>query len=144
MKTYVEFISEAFPPYDGEEDEINLGRWRKRLAEFLADGINKAGIATDEIFSEDWGWVIPVRNKDFKLWVGCGNYEEYPNGFLCFIEPSKPYVRKLFKKISTIEKVTQLREAIDKLLSSNSNVQNIKWWTTEEFNNQETQNNTLN
>ena len=144
MKTYVEFISEAFPSYDGEEDEVNPGRWGKRLAEFLADGINKVDIQTDEIFSEDWGWVIPVRNKAFKLWIGCGNYEEYPNGFLCFIEPSKPYVRKLFKKISTIEKVTQLREAINKLLSSNSNVQNIKWWTTEEFNNQETQNNTLN
>jgi hypothetical protein len=26
MKTHVEFRSDAFPPYDGEEDEINPAR----------------------------------------------------------------------------------------------------------------------
>ncbi len=36
MKTHVEFRSAKFPAYDGEEDEVNPGRWGKRLAEYLA------------------------------------------------------------------------------------------------------------
>jgi len=35
MKTQVEFRSSRFPPYDGEEEQINPGLWGKRLAEYL-------------------------------------------------------------------------------------------------------------
>jgi hypothetical protein len=38
MKTHVEFVSNAFPAYPGEEDEINPGIWGKRLAEFIHEG----------------------------------------------------------------------------------------------------------
>jgi hypothetical protein len=43
MKTHVVFRSNAFPPYDGEEEEINPGRYGKRLAEFLVDGLKQKG-----------------------------------------------------------------------------------------------------
>ena len=33
MKTQVEFRSDKFPPYEGEEEQINPGLWGKRLAE---------------------------------------------------------------------------------------------------------------
>lgn len=36
MKTHVEFHSDQFPLYEGEEDEVNPGVHGKRLAEFLA------------------------------------------------------------------------------------------------------------
>lgn len=35
MKTQVEFRSFKFPPYEGEEYQINPGLWGKRLAEYL-------------------------------------------------------------------------------------------------------------
>ena len=35
MKTQVEFRSAKFPPYEGEQEEINPGLWGKRLAEYL-------------------------------------------------------------------------------------------------------------
>ena len=44
MKTHVEFKSDQFPAYDGEEEEINPGRWGKRLAEFLFQGLKTEGI----------------------------------------------------------------------------------------------------
>ena len=44
----------------------------------------------------------------YRLWIGCGNYEEYPDGFLCFIEPSKPFVRKWFRKIDTTDRLSAL------------------------------------
>ncbi len=31
MKTQVEFRSTKFPPYEGEEEEINPGLWGRRL-----------------------------------------------------------------------------------------------------------------
>jgi len=42
MKTQVEFRSESFPPYEGEEDEINPGLWGKRLAEYLQQKLRDA------------------------------------------------------------------------------------------------------
>jgi hypothetical protein len=50
MKTHVEFRSEAFPPYDGEE-EINPGRYGKRVAEFLVHGPKEKGF---EPFARVW------------------------------------------------------------------------------------------
>jgi hypothetical protein len=36
MKTQVEFRSSKFPPYGGEQEQINPGLWGKRLAEYSA------------------------------------------------------------------------------------------------------------
>ena len=93
MKTHVEFRSAAFPPYEGEEDEINPGRYGKRVAEFLIRGLKQKGFQPSEPVAEDWGWVVPIQNDAFRLWIGCGNYDEYPDGFLCFIEPHQPTIR---------------------------------------------------
>ena len=76
-----------------------------------------------------------IRNDDFKLWIGCGNYEEYPDGFLCFIEPHEPVIRKLFKKIYTRARVEALQKAMDAVLAESVGIRDKKWWTHEEFNN---------
>ena len=80
VPTCVEFRSDRFPPYDGEEDRINPGRWGQRLAEFLCAKLLAEGVQTDEPRSEDWGWRIDVVNEDFTLWIGCGRCEEHPDG----------------------------------------------------------------
>jgi hypothetical protein len=136
MKTHVEFRSTKFPPYDGEEDEINPGRFGKRVAAFLANGLTREGFKIDELIAEDWGWVIPIVNPDFRLWIGCGNYDEYSDGdgFLCFIEPHKPVIWKFFRKIQTEERIDALRIAMDKVLSSESGITDVKWWSHDEFN----------
>lgn len=134
VKTHVEFQSEAFPPYESEAVEVNPGRFGKRVAEFFASELAQEGFRPGAIFAEDWGWVVPIDNEEFPLWVGCGNYEEYPNGFLCFIEPHKPVIRKLFKKIDTTARVAALQQALHRLLSSRADVSGIKWWSHEEFN----------
>lgn len=43
IKTQVEFRSSKFPPYDGEEEQINPGLWGKRLAEYLAQHLSEKG-----------------------------------------------------------------------------------------------------
>jgi len=133
MRTHVEFRSAKFPPYPGEEGDVNPGLWGKRLAEYLLWDLRERGIATGEIYSEDWGWVVPLRHEPFSMWVGCGHYQEYEDGFLIFIEPSKPTVRKgLFKKIDTTTDVARVAEAIDAILTSDRDIRDVRWWTEDE------------
>jgi hypothetical protein len=134
MLTHVELRSTAFPPYERESEEINPGRFGKRLAEYLSAELRTRGEHVGELFAEDWGWVVPIENAAFNLWVGVGNYEEYSDGFLCFIEPHKEFVRKLWKKISTRERIEALQRRIAEALRSHPEVRDVKWSTHEEFN----------
>ena len=129
MRTHIEFLSGAFPPYESEEEEINPGKYGKRLADFLADGLKSHGFHVTAVSPEDWGWMIELENKEFPLWVRSENYEEDANGFLCFIEPSKPTIRKWFKKIDTTDTVERLASAIESIPEQSDNVSNIRWWT---------------
>jgi hypothetical protein len=135
MKTHVEFRSDGFPPYEGEEDEINPGCYGKRLAEFLFRGLTGEGFEPLEPVAEDWGCVVSIKTDGFKLWVGCGHYAEYPDGFLCFIEPHRPVIRRFpyLRKIDITERVKALQIAIDQLLSSEPGIRDKRWWTYEEF-----------
>jgi len=133
MKTHVEFRSDLFPPYPGEEDEINPGIWGKRLAEFIQEGLKARGFDVLDPFSEDWGWMVEIRNDAFPLWIGCANFGD-EGDFICFIEPSKPFVRKfLFKKISTEADVARVHAALDSILSEETSITEIGWSSTENF-----------
>jgi len=137
MKTHVEFRSTAFPPYEGEEDEINPGRYGKRVAELLVRGLRQRGFQPFEPIAADWGWVVPIQNDGFRLWIGCGNYDEYPDGFLCFIEPHQPTIHKFLfiGKVNTSVRVIALQKAIDEVLSAEPAIHNKRWWNYKEFNN---------
>jgi len=128
MRTHVEFRSNSFPGVPEEDAIVNPGRWGKRLAEYLHAELSKHGFPGTAPYLEDWGWAVPITNTAFPLWMGCGNYEEFPDGFLCFIEPSKPTVRKLFRKIDTTERVAALADCLDKILRSHREIHSIRWW----------------
>ena len=127
MKTHLEFTSTAFPAYPGEDKDINPGIFGKRLAEFLAEGLPSHGFKVLGIGAEDWGWMVEIENKDFPLWIGCANYEDGENGFQCFIEPSKPFVRKWFLKIETGPIVEKLAAALEAVLLQSGKVSNFHW-----------------
>lgn len=133
MKTQIEFKSSKFPPYPEEAAQVNPGRYGKRLAEFLAAELSKRGFKVEGIRSEDWGWAVDLENEDFPLWVGCGNYEELADGFLCFIEPSKPIIKKgLFLKIDTRPTIERLASALEESLRDGGKVSDIRWWAENE------------
>ena len=89
MKTQVEFRSSKFPPYEGEEAEINPGLWGKRLTEYLAAKLADRGIVTDPMAVEDWGCYLPVRNEGFRLALCCGHQNGDDDQFLCFTVPAR-------------------------------------------------------
>lgn len=128
MRTHFEFHSKAFPALPGEEEQINPGRWGKRLADFLRAELNARGLVGGEPYAEDWGWAVPIDNPEYALWVGCGNLDDDEDGFLCFVEPSKPYVRKIFRKIDVRARVEQVASALEQAVAAHPQTQGLKWW----------------
>lgn len=127
MKTQVEFRSSKFPPYEGEEEQINPGLWGKRLAEYLVQKLAERGIMTEGMVAEDWGWYVPVRNEGFRLALCCGHQNGEDDEFLCFTDPSTPIVKKFFKKIDATPQLTRLTEALQQILASDPDIRDIVW-----------------
>jgi hypothetical protein len=127
MKTQVEFRSAKFPPYEGEEEQINPGLWGKRLAEYLAENLAKKGIKTEEPIAEDWGWYVPVQNDEFRLALCCGHQDGEDDEFLCFTDPATPVVKKLFRKIDATAQLTRLTDAVAEILSGDPEIRDVVW-----------------
>jgi hypothetical protein len=127
MRTHVEFRSDAFPDEPGEEEKINPGRWGSALARYLRQELSIQGFASEEAFAEDWGYAIEIENPAFNLSIGCGNYQEYLDGFLCFIIPDKPFVWRRFRRIDTMERVDATANALESALRKHPAVRNLSW-----------------
>lgn len=132
MKTRVEFRSDKFPPYDGEEEQINPGLWGKRLAEYWVQKLAEKGIETQTIIAEDWGWYIPVVNADFRLAICCGHQYGDNDEFLCFTDPSTPRVKKFFKTIDATAQLTKLTDAMREILAADPDIRDVVWIDEEE------------
>ena len=128
MRTQFEFTSGAFPAYPGEEELINPGRFGKRFAEFLQTSLPAHGFEVTGIINEVWGGMVELRNVAFPLWIGCGNVDGSETEFMGFIEPSKPLIRRWFKKpIPTTEVVEKLSSALESVLLQSGKVEQFRW-----------------
>ena len=66
------------------------------------------------------------------MWIGCGHYQEFPNGYLCCVEPDKPVIRRWFNKIDTTEQVGRVTESLDKILRSDPEITDLRWRAEDE------------
>ena len=127
MNTQVEFRSSKFPPYEGEEDQINPGLWGKRLAEYLVQKLAERGIETEEMIAEDWGWYVPVRNEAFRIALCCGHQNGDDDQFLCFTDPSTPVVRKFLKKTDATPQLKRLTSELQQILAADPDIREVVW-----------------
>ena len=127
MNTQVEFRSSKFPPYDGEEAEINPGLWGKRLAEYLAEKLTERGVETEPMILEDWGCYLPIRNDGFRLALCCGHQNGDDDQFLVFTEPATPKVKKFFRTIDATPELTRLLDVLRQILESDQEIREIMW-----------------
>ena len=134
LLTHVEFRSDRFPPLEGEEEEINPGLWGKLLANFLREGLLLWGYEVPQPIPEDWGWVLRILNQPFRMWIGCGHYQEFDDGFLCFIHPHKQRIWRGLRRIQTSESIEKLQKAMDEILIESAGIRAKRWWTHDEFN----------
>ena len=135
MKTFVEFRSDKFPAYEGEEEDINPGLWGRKLAEYFVEHLPRYGIEPEEIVAEDWGYYIPIKNDGPRLAICCGHQSGEDNEFLCFTDPNEPVVRKLFKRIDLSQSLRPILTGMAHLLAADPEIRDIKWYTREEFDN---------
>jgi len=127
MKTQVEFRSSKFPPYEGEEEQINPGLWGRRLTEYLAAKLGEKGIATGEMAIEDWGCYLPIRDAGLSLALCCGHQDGDDDQFLVFTDPSTPSYRRWFRKIDATPQFTRLLGALREILESDPEIREIEW-----------------
>ncbi len=109
MRTHLEFRSGDLFDEQNKDGEPR----GETVARLLADHLPAHGFQPARIHAEDWGWRVQLANDTFPLWIGCGHYEEYPDGHLCFIEPSQPYVRRWLKRI----------------VQGSGKARDLRWWT---------------
>lgn len=135
LRTHVQIRSSKFPSYDTDEDggECNPGIWGKRLAVYLREQLHMRGVKAGEPFAEDWGFVIPIEHESFELWLGCANDPELDEGYLVFVQPSTPTVRRLFKPIDTTADVGRVVSALDEVFAADPDIRDVKWWTADEL-----------
>ncbi len=117
MKTDIFIKSHLFPAYPNEEEEINLGRFGKKLGEFVKNALIKNKIEAVDLYPTDYGYEIKISQFEFNVFIMTGNIDGETNHFLISIEPRKEFVRKFFKKIPTrpvIEKIYNI--IMDELL----------------------------
>ena len=127
MNTQVEFRSSKFPPYEGEEAEINPGLWGKRLTEYLAEKLAQHGIETEPMAVEDWGCYLPIPNDGFRLALCCGHQNGDDDQFLVFTEPATPKVKKFFRTIDATPELTRLLDVLRQILESDQEIREIMW-----------------
>lgn len=126
MRSHVEFRSQALLEQDTDDPGESVAR-------LLVERLSECGYQIKEAVPEDWGWRIDIGNAAFPLWVGCGRYEQYDDGgYLVFIDPSTPYVRRGLKRLATSETVEALAGAIDQVLRQDGRVYEVRWWAEDE------------
>ena len=130
LKTHLQFASSQFPIIPGEVEETNPGIYGRALAQFLEDQLNEEGYRAGAI-AEDWGYCVTLGDAPFLSFVGCSSYGD-EGEWLVFIEPSKPVVRKLFKKIDATPWIGKLAETLERVLRDQGGAQNIRWWDDRE------------
>jgi hypothetical protein len=81
---------------------------------------------------EDWGYLVPLEAERFPISIACGNYPEYPDGFLCFLKPSTPRIRRWFRTIDTTADLERVAAALDALLRSDADIYGVRWWSEED------------
>ena len=113
-------------------DDEGRGAHGESVARLLADQLPQHGYEIVEVASEDWGWRVELKNQTFPLWIGCGHYEEYSDGHMCFIEPSKAYVRRWLNRVATSDVTEPLATAIERVLGASAQVSGVRWWTEAE------------
>lgn len=128
MRSHLEFRSSSL--FDSPIDDA--APKGKAVALLLAKELPRHGYEVEHIHSEDWGWRVQLANASFPLWIGCGHYEEYADGHLCFIEPSRPFVRRWLKRVPTIDAVEGLAFAIEDIIRGSDEASHLRWWTDAE------------
>ncbi len=129
MRTHLEFQAERFGGPGARPNQYSPEIFGAELAEFLGSKFREVGLS-GTVGEEDWGWMVELKSEPFPLWLGCASYGD--DGWLVFIEPSQPTVRKWLKKIDTRDEVETVARQLEQILVNSGGATNLNWWSDED------------
>ncbi len=119
------FESSAFAVVTGEDEETNPGIYGRALAHWLADQLRASGVPAGTVFSEDFGWCIPIESKPHALHVVCASGEG-PDHWQLFVFAEGGLLASLFGKNRRAESVSSLFTAVRRCLESSPAVRELR------------------
>ena len=128
MRTHLQFRNPTLVDQHLENDQsagLALARW-------IGCGLTDHGIVVNRPVQEDWGWLVKIENAPSTLWIGCGHHLDHRDGHLCFIEPSRPWVRRWFKRIDMRDTIARIAQALEATIRSHPASTDIRWWPEDE------------
>ena len=125
MKQSVTFYSTMFEDDEYDADGNFIDIVGKTLASWLAEKLPEHGIAVEQIFEEDWGWMVIIHWKPYLLSISCTFWDG--DVWLCIPNAEYGYLARLFKKFDTIMDLAKLVDALEAVLISDPNISQIQW-----------------
>lgn len=123
----VTFQTDFFKPIPGEEEETNLGRYGKALAQWLAEKLKERGVTVEEVIAEDFGWVVMLSRNPFTLWLGCGNTDGSTTEWSVFPAAETSAIQRVFRQVNPAPDIEKLKAHLAELVPSIPGVSNIMW-----------------
>jgi len=127
MNKQLWFTTSKFEPLLGEE-KTNPGRFGGALATWVREQL----IARDHSIGEkpipeDWGWVVMVQRKPYRLWVGCGNEDGSTTRWNLFVEAEPSILQKMLKTIDPALSVSALEKELEEIVKAEPAFKDIEW-----------------
>lgn len=122
------FTSSKFQPLPGEQEKTNPGVFGQALARWVRETLNANGhTIREEPFPEDWGWVVMIQKKPFKLWVGCGNEIGNSTQWSVFVVGEPSLFQKLLKRKNVSSRITAMEQELERIIKAEAECANVVW-----------------
>lgn len=123
----VTFCTNFFRPVVGEDDETNLGRYGKELALWLARQLTSRGVPMEGIIPKDFGWLVMISRKPYRLGFGCGNTDGSTTEWTIFTVCEASTLQGLCKRRNQAATVEMLKADLTEIVPLVPEVTNIVW-----------------
>jgi len=122
----LEFRSSAFAIEPGEDEHTNPGIFGKALASWLAEQLQKQGIAVGAVIAEDFGWCVPIQNRPPRLYVACTNGEDGAAHWRVFAFAEGGLLRRIVGNDKSAEVLAALYAALKRILEGSPEIQELR------------------
>jgi hypothetical protein len=124
---HVTFTSNAFPVEPVEDQETNPGIYGRALATWVAQKLRDRGIPVVDVLAEDFGRVVIVRRKPYRLWVGCASIDHSRTEWQMFLALELGLFGRLLHRSEGQAELDRLREHFRAIVAEIPGVTDVKW-----------------
>lgn len=118
------FESYMFTPSTHDDPETNPDMYAKAAAEWMSGELDKRGVQTIGVFSEDFAWCVGVSRNPRELYVACSTTHGTNHAFEITYFSVGSLLSGIFGRKKSESNLVDLNRCVKEILQSS---QNIKW-----------------